>query len=300
MDTISQLEEDIKQLKIQGATKIALATLQGIERFLQEHKNDSDNSIYEIGRQITRRLAYARPTEPLAQNALRYIFSDVNKSSEFYLQKIQEYKELIQNAKEKQNENEKRLIQDGGVYLTHCHSSNVVSLFVEAWKAGKRFSLYATETRPKYQGRTTAQELIDAGVQDITMVIDDVAVSLLLGGLKHIDAVFIGADLLSKKGFVNKIGSLALAQAAKVSSIPTYCVTTLLKYYPGTFQMSMIEQRSGKEIWEDAPVKLKFYAPAFDYVVYGKYVKIVCEAGIVDGNNVQKTAEAYYPFLTRR
>ena len=191
------------------------------------------------------------------------------------------------------------VIKDGGTYLTHCHSSTVISLFVKAWKDGKRFHLYVTETRPKFQGRKTAKELIEAGIDDITFIIDDVAAQLIASKERSIDAVFIGADMLSTEGLVNKIGSFGLSMACQVGNIPLYTVTTLLKYDPRTFSSSYIEKRASSEIWEDPPPELHFYTPAFDYIPYETYIKIICEKGEIRGDKVTSTAYSLYPFLTR-
>lgn len=292
MDKIENIEKDIKSLTIQGATNIAFSTLEGIKIAIEEGL-DEFQELETIGE----RLAYARPTEPLAQNAVRFIFAQEDKKNDFYLSKIEEYKLLISQTKEKMAHHGISFIQNGGVYLTHCHSSTVVSMFMEARRQGKRFSIFATETRPRFQGRKTVLELLEAGVEDVTLIIDDVAPSILEGRLKHIDAVFIGADLLSQNGFVNKIGSLGIVYAAEKAKVPLYCLSVLLKYDPRPYSPSLIEQREGYEIWPEAPKNLSFYAPAFDFIPYRMEVKIICEKGALEGKDVERHVFSTYPFL---
>jgi len=288
MDKIKVIEEDIRNLKIQGATNIALAVIDTI--------TEKDLASSEI-LSVARRLAYARPTEPLAQNALRYIFSVSNQNREYYQQKATEYKEVIQKAKQEIIINALSLIQNEAVYLTHCHSQTVVAIFKKAKSRGKSFTVYATETRPLYQGRITVRELAEAGFEEVTLIIDDVAESLIEGRLKQIDAVFIGADLLSEKGFVNKVGSLGIARAAERRGIPLYCLTTLLKYDPRPFNDDLIEKRSGEEIWDSAPKDVRIYAPAFDFIPYLLNIKIVCEKGVFAGSGIKSIVRQNYPFL---
>lgn len=295
MDKIDQLEKDIISLKIQGATDIALSVLGGI--VITSEQIPQDRKAGEYLESIGKRLAYARPTEPLAQNAVRYIFQNKNQPIKYYLAKIEEYKELIEDAKKMMAEEGVKLIQTGGTYLTHCHSSTVVSMFIEVHKQGKRFSVITTETRPKYQGRITARELLEAGIEDVTLIIDDAAETILEGRLKEIDAVFIGADLLSQNGFVNKIGSLGIAYTAKRRNIPLYSMSVLLKYDPRPFSYEMIEIRGKEEVWEDAPANLKIYSPAFDFVPYDTGVKIVSEKGVIYGEEISAVALSTYPFL---
>lgn len=295
MDKIAQLENDIKNLTIQGATNVALAVLEGIE--IAAKKTD-ENKIYDLLKSTAQRLAFARPTEPLAQNAIQFVLSDPAQSVDYYLSKVEEYKNLIISAKAKMGEYAQSVIEDGGVYLTHCHSSTVVSLFKNARKQGKIFSVIATETRPLFQGRKTVKELLDAGFEDVTLIIDDAAESIINGRLKRINGVFIGADLLSDHGFVNKIGSLGIAYSTMLNNIPFYCVTILLKFSPIPYHPRIIEQRSGMEIWDQSPSNLKFYSPAFDYIPYNTKVKLISEAGIIDDKiGIANTAKSLYTFL---
>ncbi len=289
MEKIDKIYDDIRQLRIQGATNVAITVLDTLQKMLTETPNISPDELHEIGI----RLSFARPTEPLAQNAVRYIFSNAN-----IMANIVHYTSFIEDGKKAIPQHGESILKDGGVYLTLCHSSTTVALFTNGRKHGAMFSLYVAETRPLYQGRTTAKELLAAGFDDVTMVIDDVAVSIIEGRKGAIDAVFIGADMLTSTGFANKIGSLALSKAAELRNIPVYVITTLLKFDPRGYDPSFIEQRSSTEIWPDAPKGLKFYAPAFDYVPYRPHIQIVSEAGITPSVDMQHTATAYYPFLT--
>ena len=293
MDKIQQLEKNIRDLKIQGATNIAIATLEGIKSAIESGITDPPK-LQKMGE----KLAYARPTEPLAQNAIRFVFLEKDKTISFYLKKAKEFEFMIQKAKVQMSDKGANLVESGGTYLTHCHSQTVVSMLVEAKNKGKNFAVIATETRPLFQGRITVKELLEAQLSNVTLVIDDVASSLILNQEKDIKAIFVGADLLSEKGFVNKVGTLAIAYAAKARNIPLFCFSVLLKYDPREYSSDLIEKREGSEIWKDAPRNLKIYAPAFDFIPYDTNIKIVCEKGIIDGMRVKEEALASYPFLS--
>lgn len=298
METLEQLFQDIKNLKIQGATNIALATIRGLTTAVDKLKrgNPSDPDSFLIS-EITR-LANARPTEPLAQNAVRYIFSQKSSGPEIYLQKSAEYEKMIADSKYKMAGFGTEFIKDGGIYLTHCHSSTVTNMFINAYKSGKKFKIYVTETRPLYQGRITARELLDAGLPDVTMIIDDVATSLLLENKMGFSAVFIGADLLSQDGFINKVGSIGIAYCTRENNLPLYCISILLKYDPKPYSDNILELRNPQEIWPDAPKKLQFYTPAFDFIPYYPNVFIITETGILQGSEVYIKAPQTYSFLS--
>ena len=250
MNVIDQALLDITSLKIQGATNVALSVLDTLNTLLIQTPDISPASLYEIGK----KLANARPNEPLAQNAVRYIFSD---SKSTITAKIKAYRSFIDVGKQTIPENGKNLIVQGGTYLTLCHSSTTVALFQKTHETGTKFRLFVAETRPRFQGRITAKEVLDIGLSDVTMVIDSVAISLIENKIERVDAVFIGADLLTDTGFVNKVGSLAVAASCNHNTIPVYALSTLLKFDPHSFDPTMIETRSFQEIWKEAPEKLK-------------------------------------------
>lgn len=273
MQTEEQLLNDINNLKIQGATDIAMAVLDALEQ----------NPSKDLGT----RLAYARPTEPLAQNAVRYVFAGENVQ-----ERIAQYNKWITDAKQKIISNGCPLIQNNKTYLTHCHASTVSGTLISAHNKGISFSIISTETRPRFQGRITVRELLDAGIDDVTMIIDAAAAPVMTD--RHVDAVLIGADLLSDRGFANKIGSLSIILSAQKFNIPVYSFTTLLKFDPKPFDKNILEIRNPHEIWEDPPENLKIFAPAFDYIPYDTCVQFVTEAGILSGDKLKETAVQYY------
>lgn len=285
MQDIQTVVSNIRSLKIQGATNVALAVLDTLEA----HADLPTTELRTLGEQ----LAYARPTEPLAQNAVRYIFAGNDIAA-----RIRDYRQCITDGKQSIPQAGKSLLVDGGSYLTICHSSTAVALFRLARENGAMFSVYVAETRPLYQGRITAKELLSLGFEDVTMVIDDVAVSMIEGRVGAIDAVFMGADLLTDTGFVNKVGSLAIATAAAMKGIPVYSLSSLLKFDPRPYTPSVIETRSAEEIWADAPKGLKFYAPAFDFVPFTATTRVICEAGVIEGHQVRVATEKIYPFIS--
>src|SRR3989344_2731545 len=136
MNTISQLEQDIKTLKIQGATNVALKVLEGLNlayEQLNKEKNH-DPQVYLLEHSI--RLAFTRPTEPLAQNAVRFIFQN-KLTPQAYLHLADEYKKMISDSFNKIINFGIDLIKNGGIYLTHCHSQSVTGIFREAYKQSK-------------------------------------------------------------------------------------------------------------------------------------------------------------------
>ena len=251
----NQTLKDIKSIKIQGARNIAKAALKAYNLIPTKDSK--------------RKLLSLRSTEPMMQKVLK-------------MAEKKTYKEILNHfdsAQDKINKSVLKLIRNNNIIFTHCHSTNVINSLIHAKKNKKKFEVYNTETRPLFQGRKTAHKLKKAGIT-ITMFVDS-ALGIALSkeqGTKKADKVFLGADAITKKGVINKVGSELVAQVAKNNKIPVYIIADSWKF---TKEKVTIEQRELNEVWDRAPKKIKIKNPAFEFVPK-KYIKaIVSELGIL-------------------
>ncbi len=188
-----------------------------------------------------------------------------------------------------------QFVPDGGRVLTHCNAgalatagwgTALAALYV-AEEQGKKFRVWADETRPLLQGsRLTAFELFEAGI-DVTVICDNMAASLMRAG--QVDVVIVGADRVAANGDVcNKIGTYGLACLAKMHRIPfiVACPTSTLDLSLGAGDEIPIEQRDPREVThgfrrQTAPDGVGVYNPAFDVTPGELVTAIVTERGIV-------------------
>lgn len=287
MNKIEEIISDIKDLKIQGATNIAKACLEGMQVFSDMYEGtDSEEFLNEL-KTVSWKMANARINEPLARNLVRYVLFNLKRDSS--LAQIRDYDlgdvimsayQLLDDAKNKIVNNGVQLLEGIDGILTHCHSSTAENIIIELDRHS-RLKVYSTETRPLFQGRITATHLVEAGV-DTTMVVDSASSAFILSKKQpDIDAVIIGCDEIGEDGgIVNKVGTLDIALACQFSGKPLYVATTLLKYdSSGDITSPEIELRDAKEIWEDAPSGLNMINPAFDYVPGQLVTGFITEAG---------------------
>jgi ribose 1,5-bisphosphate isomerase len=242
---------DIKDIKIQGARNIAKAALEAY-------------SLYPSAK-TKQKLISLRPTEPMMQHVLDLVET----------RSIRDIKKHFDEAQDKINKRVLKLIKNGDVIFTHCHSTNVVNALIYAKKKGKKFEVYNTETRPLFQGRKTARDLAKARIK-VTMFVD-AAVGIALAkeqGTKRATKVFLGADAITKKGIVNKVGSEVIARIAKQEKIPVYVIADSWKF---TNKKIKIEQRKLNEVWDQAPPGIKMKNPAFEFVRKKFITKVVME-----------------------
>lgn len=122
-------------------------------------------------------------------------------------------------------------VRDCSSVLTVCNtgmlvggvSGTALGLIVGGWIRGLVKRILVCETRPRLQGsRLTAWELTRHGIPHT--IIPDGAASYAMHR-ENISAVVVGADLVALNGdFANKIGTYALAVAAKEHGIDFYVV----------------------------------------------------------------------------
>lgn len=288
MDVVEKTVQDIKDLKIQGATAIARASLKALRRV----KTGELEKAME-------KLVHARPTEPLARNCLSYVLWQVKRGKDLK-ETINLMLERLFDVENEIVKNGVGLIKPGAKILTHCHSSTVEKVLKATHQEGIDFFVYITETRPLFQGRITAKNLTEAGIK--TTMITDSAAPYTLSHLDEIEInqVILGCDAIALDGScVNKIGSFALSLAAREAKIPLYIVSTLLKFDPRakTGKEIRIEERQPSEIWEHPPKELRIINPTFDIIPEDKIEGFVTEFGTIVPRKIKTIIKKNYPWL---
>lgn len=326
---MGKVVKDIKSIKIQGATNIAKASIGALLDFSKDFKigalpKISNGKICNFLRATeinANKLAWARPDEPLNQNLLNLIMAqlarDKNKNVK---KKIANFQKSCLETLDLIQKNEARITANGislvkKIYkkkkkpvlvFTHCNSSSVFKILIGARKEKIRFKVYNSETRPRFQGRIMAKNLVKKGI-DVTMMTDSAAPFVISKNDPdkiNIDLVIIGADVVGMDGSVlNKIGSYSLSLAAKSAGVPFYVAASLLKARKDidSYREIEIEKRDPTELWPsfakatDGKQKgIKAINYAFDTVPPEYTKKLITEFGILKPGKVKKAAMKNY------
>jgi ribose 1,5-bisphosphate isomerase len=152
-----------------------------------------------------------------------------------------------------------------------------------AWSQGRKFEVFVTETRPRFQGHITARELARAGIP-VTLILDD-AVRYFM---QRVDKVIVGADAVTANGaLINKIGTSMVALAAHEARRRVFVAAETYKFSPETMigELVTIEERDPSEIISDEQQRrvgsIKVLNPSFD-VTPPEYIDlIITERGII-------------------
>jgi ribose 1,5-bisphosphate isomerase len=295
--------ERIRKLEVQGARNVAIAAIKALEGLAE--KTSAETRIEFMKElEIARTALFAsRVTEPLMRNAVRWVISQVEDSGKEEVAALaalvssssSRFLKNLEASKERIAEIGAKRIREGMVVFTHCHSSTVTHLLGKAKEDGKRFEVVCTETRPVFQGRITAKEMLALGVKT-TFIVDSAARSFM----RDADMVIVGADAITSEGnVINKIGTGTIALLAHEARKPFYVVAELLKFDPATVcgEYEKIEERSPDEVWKDAPEKLVVRNPAFDVTRRDFIHGVICEEGIIPPHSVKEVMHRKHSWI---
>lgn len=300
--TAEEVGKAIKEMVIRGAPAIGVAGAYGMALAARQNQNGDPAKFKTAMDRSAEMLISQRPTAvnlPWAVKRIQKVYQQSPDQNQKRLQEIilQEAHRIFEEDVvmcRQMGEHGSALVEDGKTYLTHCNAGalatagqgTALSVFYEAHKQGKKFRVFASETRPFLQGaRLTCWELLKNNI-DVTLITDNMVAHMMKQ--EKIHGVFTGSDRIVANGDVaNKIGTYGVAVLAKEHGIPFYVVapssTVDLASEQGT--QIPIEERPVEEVTSffgtpSAPAGVKVLNPAFDVTPHGLVEAIITERGI--------------------
>jgi methylthioribose-1-phosphate isomerase len=300
---VDTLWHAIRVLKVRGAPALGIAAAFGVLLGIQTFKGKDTAAFVRFVGKLCDHLATSRPTAVNLFHALDQMRALVKKNAHLSVDTLKAV--LLSEAMAMYEEDlavcramgahGAKLIKNGATLMTVCNAGGLATgdygtalgVMYAAKEAGKKFKVYALETRPLLQGaRLTAWELKKNKI-DVTLICDNMAASVMKN--KGVDIIFTGADRIAANGdTANKIGTYMLAVLAKHHKVPFYVVAP-----KSTFDLKTktgvgipIEERSADEVRNfsgcpTAPKDVKVFNPAFDVTPHELISGIVTEYGII-------------------
>jgi len=292
LDTVAQMADAIRTLRVRGAPLIGIAAAMGLVAGLRDERGAPRERFLARLEGFAAELEATRPTAVNLAAALgrmrRAAAAAPGDGSALWERLSAEAGAILDEDRamcRRIGEHGLPLIPPGAQVLTHCNAGALATggigtalapVYV-AHEAGRRVHVWVDETRPVLQGaRLTAWELRHAGIP-CTLVTDAAAGALMRAA--RVDLVLVGADRIAANGdFANKIGTYALAVLALHHGVPFYCAAPTSTIDPATAagDAITIEHRDGAEVTSFAgraiaPAGTAAWNPAFD-VTPARYV----------------------------
>ena len=299
--TLAEVRDAIRTLAVRGAPAIGIAGAMGLVAVLAPNVSGGRDGLLADAARVACEIAATRPTAVNLAWALERVLSAAASADGSGTQMLAAMRREATAILEEDRTMCRRigdhgitLLRDGARVLTHCNAGALATggigtalapIYV-AKERGWKIEVFVDESRPLLQGsRLTAWELQRAGVP-VTVLTDGMAASLMreLG----VDLCIVGADRVAANGDVaNKIGTYALAIAARYHDVPFYVAAPTSTMDPATATGSdiVIEQRDADEVRRvgnvvTAPPDICAYNPAFDVTPAALVSAIVTDRGI--------------------
>ncbi len=302
-ETVEQVWDSIKQLKVRGAPAIGVAGAYGLVVAMRDRLALAPDAFLAELRDKADYLNSSRPTAVNLSWALNRVVREVASAG---LPDTQALFDLLTRSAVAIHEEDialckaigehgAPLISEGAGILTHCNAGRLATSeygtatapMYLAHSRGVHFRVYSDESRPLLQGsRLTAWELQKAGI-DVTTITDNMAAFVMQQGL--INLVIVGTDRVAANGDVaNKIGTMGVAILAKHFGIPFYvaCPASTVDLATATGAEIHIEERGEDEVTHfglrrTAPEGIKVRNPAFDVTPNTLVTGLITDRGII-------------------
>jgi translation initiation factor 2B subunit (eIF-2B alpha/beta/delta family) len=279
------LIETINRDRLSGASQLSRKAAEVITLFSKETKAKTTQGYCQTLLKVGKELISAQPDlipifnlvnsilwvveehkDTLSLEELNHLVR--KKSEEFYRNSIKSLEKIADIGG--------TLIFNGCKIVTYSSSEAVFSILKKAKKKRKKFKVVLSESRPLHEGRNLAENLGKLGIP-VTLVID-VALSLFL---KEADLILVGADSISEKSFVNKVGTLSLSLLAKGFGVPFYVVSERTKFISQKWRKSLHNGADPKEVFPGKLRNVRIENPYFEQIPLENCTKIITPEGFL-------------------
>lgn len=310
LETVPAIADAIRDLVVRGAPAIGCAAAYGLSVIARKLPEDpvAFRDQFEAAAKV---LSQTRPTAVnlfVALDQMRGVLARADVATpvpELRSQLLETARRHVDNDLAmclRMGEHGAPLMPDEGNVLTHCNTGalatagfgTALGVIRRGREIGKRYGVYADETRPVLQGaRLTAWELHREGIP-VKVIADNMAGALMAQG--KVQAAIVGADRIARNGDVaNKIGTYTVAVLCKHHGIPFYVAapwTTIDRSLESGAQIP-IEQRDGDEIRMHGqrlmtPADVPVENPAFDVTPAELIEAIVTDEGVFAPGDIAK------------
>jgi translation initiation factor 2B subunit (eIF-2B alpha/beta/delta family) len=134
------------------------------------------------------------------------------------------------------------------------------------------------------EGQHLARTLADAGFA-VEFGVDAAMPTFV----RHASVVLVGADSLTDRGVVNKLGTTGLALVSRHAGLPCYVVADRQKWLPASAELpSLTESKPGEEVWPIPPVRVTVWNPYFECTPLELFSGIVGETGLMTPDELRR------------
>lgn len=278
---VRNIVQKIREDNFHGASAITEMVIQAYRVLAQTDGIRSVSHLKMYAMQLGKEVVQAQPTMGSVFNFANEVALEIENSTD--------YRTVVEIIRKICGRNERRmstdaltiaklgsgLIENDTIVGTISYSSLVAKALLDAKASGKEFEVLCTESRPAGEGIALAKILGEAGIR-VTLMVDAAIFSML----PRIQMIFVGADAISHRGLVNKIGTLGLCVTAKSAGIECYALCATDKVLPADYYPTIQIRKNAEEISSSVNHNVEILNYYFDITPLDYFNGLITEAGI--------------------
>jgi translation initiation factor 2B subunit (eIF-2B alpha/beta/delta family) len=243
-----------------GASQLVRKVVDIFLKVVEENDEETENlfkTLVSVGRKVIK----AQPSMSPMFNCVNDLLCSLENVPPFLAKEAirnwaKAYLAELDKARERVVDAASKALMAQDIIVTNSYSSLVLKLLTA--NAGKSFSVIISEGRPMNEGIKMAEALGLAGIST-TLVVD----AALPDAVSDADMVLVGADAITERGLVNKIGTRALALAAKADEVPFFVAAERNKFVLSAFFIPEFQEHTSLEVthqrFENVKVKNVYF-----------------------------------------
>ncbi len=282
--------EAVANDRVSGASEVAINCAQALIAFI-EQEQPHFGSAWQIEAgilRLARRILSGQPSmapviRVLNDSALAARDANSVKAAEAAVRAVcLRYIRHIEGASERISQHAAEVLQGVTAVVTLSFSSVVFrALAYLSQRRRQNLHVICLESRPAMEGRSLAAKLAGEGVRT-TLLVDGAVADVL----RQADAWLSGADSLTERGIVNKLGTATLAVAGAFLGVPGYVLCDTSKILPAGFGVPAINDLDPAEVWQGAPAGVEVRNRYFDVSPWGAIEAVITEDGALSADEV--------------
>jgi methylthioribose-1-phosphate isomerase len=292
----TNLVEEIRADHLSGASEISRKAASAFVTFSSEvqvsSKEEYLDKLLKLGVDLVSAQPYMASVFNLANSILYYMEEllptlPLEELGESIKEKAEEFYHNSLNSMQKIAQKGVVLIEDESKVLTFSSSGSILSILKKAKEEGKRFEVIACESRPMLEGRLLAKFLGNEGIP--VTLIADAAMGVFA---KEANLFLVGADSVSEKTFVNKVGTKYLCLLSQEHKIPLYVACERSKFISSEWQFKPMFWGDPKELLDFELLNVKAENPYYEEIPLSYCEQVITNEGFLSPREI--------PFLIRK
>ncbi len=189
---------------------------------------------------------------------------------------MEEYERTVHRDQSALSKNALSLLPHEGRIVTISFSSAVLEALKTAHIQGKRIEIVCAESRPLCEGVEMVKQLGQMGVP-CELVVDALAPSRV----EQAELVLVGGDGVTTQNLINKIGTYALALAARWHHVPCVALVARQKFFPPDLDIHL-PKMDAREVFANSLANARITNTYFEKVPLTLISNLMTETGRID------------------